>query len=172
MDSKWAEYRLEVRQMNELLQPRGRGQRTARAGEYYVAAELNRRGAYAVTFTGNMPDIDVMASNADRTRTVNIQVKAKRSKVWQTSTETGKVASKPTDEQSFWVFVDLSDKAGNPNYWVVPDWWIRNNIHEEHDGYLSKHGGVRPKNSNSTHHSITEKRIVSWRNRWDILGLW
>ncbi len=36
------------------------------AGEHLVAAELHRRGAYAVTFSGNMPDIDVLASNVDR----------------------------------------------------------------------------------------------------------
>ena len=46
-----------------------RNQQIGRAGEHYVAAELNRRGTYAVTFTGNMPKIDVMASNAERTRT-------------------------------------------------------------------------------------------------------
>lgn len=39
-----------------------RNQQTGRAGEHFVAAELNRRGAYAVTFAGNMPKIDVMAS--------------------------------------------------------------------------------------------------------------
>lgn len=33
-----------------------RNQQTARAGEYFVAPELNRRGANAVTFAGNMPD--------------------------------------------------------------------------------------------------------------------
>lgn len=38
-------------------------QQVARAGEHFVAAELHRRGAYAVTFAGNMPDIDILASD-------------------------------------------------------------------------------------------------------------
>ena len=40
-----------------------RNQQVARAGEYFVAAELNKRGAFAVTFAGNMPKIDLMACN-------------------------------------------------------------------------------------------------------------
>ncbi len=55
-----------------------RNQQGARAGEYFVVAELNKRGAHAVTFAGNMPTIDLMACNHDQSRTVDIQVKTKR----------------------------------------------------------------------------------------------
>ena len=55
----------------------GRNKQTGRAGEYFVAAELCRRGAYAVTFAGNMANIDILASNDEQTRTVNIQVSFK-----------------------------------------------------------------------------------------------
>ena len=41
-------------------------QQVARAGEHFVTAELNKRGAFAVTFAGNMPKIDLMACNQDR----------------------------------------------------------------------------------------------------------
>lgn len=33
-------------------------QQVARAGELYVAAEIHKRGGYAVTFASNMPGID------------------------------------------------------------------------------------------------------------------
>ena len=55
-----------------------RNQQVARAGEYFVVAELNKRGAHAVTFAGNMPKIDLMACNQGQNRTVYIQVKTKR----------------------------------------------------------------------------------------------
>ncbi len=55
-----------------------RNQQVGRAGEYFVVAELNKRGAYAVTFAGNMPKIDLMACNQDQSRTIHIQVKTKR----------------------------------------------------------------------------------------------
>jgi hypothetical protein len=50
--------------------PHPNPQQVARAAEHLVAAELHRRGAYAVTFAGNMPRIDIVASNLEQTRTV------------------------------------------------------------------------------------------------------
>ena len=41
---------------------------TGRAGEHYVAAELSRRGAYASPFSGNVPGIDVIATDRNRER--------------------------------------------------------------------------------------------------------
>lgn len=67
-----------------------RNQQTARAGEYFVAPELNRRGANAVTFAGNMLDSDILAISLDKTRTVGIQVKTRRKGDWQTSGEEGR----------------------------------------------------------------------------------
>jgi hypothetical protein len=34
-------------------------QQVAYAGEHFVAAEIHRRGGYAVTFSGNMKGIDL-----------------------------------------------------------------------------------------------------------------
>ena len=63
-----------------------RNQQIARAGEYFVAAELNKRGAFAVTFAGNMPRIDLIACNQDQSRTIHIQVKTKRGgRTWHSS---------------------------------------------------------------------------------------
>jgi hypothetical protein len=100
-----------------------------------VAAELHRRGAYAVTFAGNMPRIDILASNAEQTRTVMIQVKTKRSGTWQTSTRAGIPREAVPEELRFWVFVDLRKTPADPAvYYIVPEWWIQNNIYEAHSG--------------------------------------
>lgn len=45
------------------------------AGEYLVAAELSRRGYIASITLRNTRGIDILASNADATRSVGIQVK-------------------------------------------------------------------------------------------------
>ena len=103
-----------------------RNQQTARAGEHLVAAELKRRGVYAVTFAGNMPKIDILASDIKQSRTVTIQVKSKRAPTWQTSLNEAKLCRQPSDETSFWVFVDLSKPEQHPNYYIMPDWWVSN----------------------------------------------
>ena len=48
-----------------------------RAGEHYVAAELNRRGAYASPFSGNVPGIDIVSTDKQQTAMAYIQVKTK-----------------------------------------------------------------------------------------------
>lgn len=146
-----------------------RNQQAARAGEYYIAAEINRRGANAVTLTGNAPQIDVLAWDNTGKRRINIQVKTRRAGSWPTSIREGRVSEEPDDESTFWIFVDLS--GPRPGYFVVPDWWIRNDIASSHSEYLNKHGGVRPGNPDSLHHGIRLDRILGWRDRWDVLRI-
>ena len=53
------------------------------AGEYLVCAELARRGLIATSFTGNVPEFDLIV--ADETlRTIPIQVKTSRGNSWRT----------------------------------------------------------------------------------------
>jgi len=150
---------------------RGRAQQVARAGEFFVAAELSRRGAHAAVYVGNMPRTDLVASNVDQTRTVNVQVKTRRAGSWQASTKHGHPSKRKPNETHFWVLVDILDNKEVPEYYIMPEWWIRNNIDEAHKAYLAKHGGKRPRGSESTHHSISPKRIEQWKDRWEILGL-
>lgn len=152
-----------------------RSQQVGRAGEYFVVAELNKRGAFAVPFAGNMPKIDLMACDLEQRRTVHIQVKAKRHKgSWQSSivgSEPRSAPADPLDETNFWVFVSLGEVGESPRFWIVPDWWIRNDIYQAHQAYLERHGGVRPGNPGSKHHSIAENRLEEWEGRWEILGI-
>jgi hypothetical protein len=116
-----------------------------------------------------------MACNHDQSRTIHIQVKTKRGgRSWHSSI----IGSRPTPspdnplaETLFWVFVDLGEQDSPPQYWVVPEWWLRNDIYLAHKSYLDRHGGQRARNPNSTHHAIDEKRLTQWRNRWEILGI-
>lgn len=119
-----------------------------------------------------MPDIDILASDVERTRTVAIQVKTKTSGTWHTTIHRGRPRGEDPDETQFWVFVDLGrDQGVPPEFFVAPAWWIENSIHEEHKAYLARHGGRRAKNPDSTHHAITQKVVEPWRDRWDILGI-
>lgn len=147
-------------------------QQTGRAGEYFVVAELNKRGAFAVPFAGNMPKIDLIACNQDQSRTIHIQVKTKRGgKTWHGSI-TGSMPMLPNDhETNYWVYVDLGERDSAPRFWIVPDWWMRDNIFKAHQEYLNRHGGTRAKNPDSTHHAIEESRLAEWLGRWDILGI-
>lgn len=58
--------------------PRADGQLTALAGEFFVAAELLRRGLQCSITFGNAKAIDLFAHNRVTSRTLNVQVKALR----------------------------------------------------------------------------------------------
>jgi hypothetical protein len=149
--------------------PKLNNQQVAYAGENFVAAEIHRRGGYAVTFSGNMKGIDLLASDVEHKEIISIQVKTKTAGTWQTSTLHGKKQEQPEKVTKFWIFVDLG--KDDPVYYVVPGWWIENDIDKAHNEYLKAHGGKRAKSNDSTHHAIPAKRIEQWSGRWDILGI-
>jgi hypothetical protein len=150
-------------------------QQVARAGELFVAAEIHRRGGYAVTFAGNMPGIDMAASDLGNTRRISIQVKTKgpNSAGWQTSTKHGlskEQADSTVCEGRFWVFVDL--RPNYPEFYVMPELWIRRDIYDGHKKYLARHGGKRPGNNPESHHCrILPDRVSEWHNAWNVLGI-
>jgi hypothetical protein len=84
----------------------------------------------------------------------------------------GRKREEPTEEEThFWIFVELTKPPASPDFYVVPEWWIENDIHRANGDYLAKHGGQRAITKDSTHHAIKRSRIEEWRDRWDLLGL-
>jgi predicted Abi (CAAX) family protease len=145
-------------------------QQVARAGEHLVAAEIHRRGGYAVTFAGNMPEIDILANDADQSRTLAIQVKTKRVGSWQTSLREWTVRHPEVADKRFWILVDLSqDPDAQPEFFIVPESWMQEDIDRAHAEYLKRHGGQRARTPTSSHHSISKNRVEQWRGRWDLL---
>ena len=139
-------------------------------GKRKVEAELLKRGAGSVFYHRGRKSI-LKAANSDRSRTVELRIKTKRKGNWHTTSDEAKQAGNPqnwAEETTFWVFVDME---GDARYWIVPDLWLRNDIYEAHQQYLSKHGGRRPKNDKSNHHSIEESRVEEWQDKWEILGI-
>ena len=87
------------------------------AGEYFVAAELSRRGYVASLTLRNTRGIDVLASNSDATKTVGIQLKTNQSdrREWILNRK----AEAEDADNLFYVFVRLN-RTGPPAFHVVP----------------------------------------------------
>ena len=86
------------------------------SGEYFVAAELSRRGYVASLTLRNTRGIDVLASNADATKSVGIQVKTCQGTKpeWLLNVK----AENDSAENLFYVFVCLPEQ-GAPSFYVV-----------------------------------------------------
>lgn len=64
-----------------------RNKLAGQTGEFLVCAELGRRGLIATSFTGNVPEFDLIVAN-ETLKTVPIQVKTSRGHSWPTKAGT------------------------------------------------------------------------------------
>ncbi len=65
-------------------------------GEYLVCAELGKRGYITTSFTGNVPEFDLIVVNTEL-KTIPIQVKSSRSDSWLT-------------RANLWIEIEINDK--------------------------------------------------------------
>lgn len=102
-------------------------------------------------------------------RSVLVAVRARTTGTWQTNASLGVPAPADRPGDAFWILVDL---GASPNeFYVVPEWWMLDDIHTHHQRYLASHGGTRAHNPKSDHHAIAKGRVSEWRDRWNLLGL-
>ena len=146
-------------------------QEKARLARERVVRELRRRGAGQVTEvkTGNV--FQLQATDASGRREVTLRVKTKSSGDWQTTTRIGEPREEKQSERKFWILLDTGQRGVGPGFFVVPDWWMCNYVHEEFQAHLRSHGGQRPVNPASTHCAIHPGDVERWRDRWDQLGI-
>jgi len=127
------------------------------AGEYFVAAELSRRGYLASITLRNTKGVDILASNGNASRTVAIQVKTNK-------------GSTSFAENHFYVLVNLNEPGGAPEYFVVPSKVIADYVKTNHAGWLAvpgKQGQARRDSSLRKFSDPDEKYL----NQWELLGL-
>lgn len=101
--------------MNEKpTKKRADGQVTGLAGEFFVAAELLKRGIQTSVTFGNAKSIDLLAHNPDTGESFTVQVKALRKKNY--------FPLKPSAvfDKHIYVFVLLNRPGEQVQYFVVP----------------------------------------------------
>jgi len=118
------------------------------AGEYYVCAELCKRNVLALMTPKNNPLFDVMASNPDGKRNVQIQVKTMST----------------TNKQGWKLGVDMTKKRKNPKLFVVLV-----NMHDDkpNDYYIYKYDAFADRVS-----EIYDEYISAPDGHFKILHLW
>lgn len=131
--------------------------------EFYVAAELQRRGISAAVTYGNAKKADVVAFSASGERAVIIEVKSTSQQKWVIGSRAPASSPKP------WVLVYIpSDKTEAPSFYVVLQSELHNimaPLDEEYSRrYLEKHGeeyGDRPGVAN-----FTRSQAAPYKDAW------
>ncbi|MBU3668856.1 MAG: aspartate ammonia-lyase [Candidatus Taylorbacteria bacterium] len=138
------------------------------AGEYFVAAELSRRGYIASITLRNTDGVDVLCANKKTNKSVCIQVKTNRgsNRTWVMNQKSESYFA----ENLFYVFVNLNDNKKHPDYFIVPSKTASKHITESHSTWLrtpNKKGGAHVDNSMRKFTDPKEEFL----DRWDLLGL-
>ena len=140
---------------------------TGVAGEYFVAAELTRRGYVASLTLRNTRGIDILASNTDATKSVGIQVKTCQGTrpVWILNAK----AETDVAENLFYVFVCLPTQ-GEPAFYVVPRETVAHYARDTHRKWLATPGRKGQQHAPSDMRKFKDLDNA-YKDRWDLLGL-
>lgn len=135
------------------------------SGEYFVAAELERRGLICAVPMSNVRRFDLLAINPDTLKQFAIQVKTteKKSKNWQLSKKNEGYHS----ENFFYVFVSLN-YLEQPEFHIVPSEIVARRIKVSHEEWLAT-PGRNGQQHNDTDIRRFEDRDDEYLGRWDYL---
>ena len=154
----------------------GRGnQLTKQVGEYLVAAELARLGLIAATFSGSVPDYDIIPTDSVF-RSVPIQVKTITGTSWQFDIKRfadvrldgrRQIVGQPVQVSSDIVCVMVAlGGYGRDRFYVLPLATLQKLLIDHHQQYLTRFAGVRPKKFDSFHTAIKENDLAAFRDGW------
>ena len=142
---------------------------TGVAGEYFVAGELSRRGYVASITLRNTRSIDILASNADASKSASIQVKTNRGsrKGWLLN----KKAEDYFADNLFYVFVNLND-GQPPDFYVVPSKIVAATVKEGFARWLATPGRNGRRHKDNPMRMFHDREAEGdFRNKWELLGL-
>lgn len=138
------------------------------AGEYFVAAELSRRGYIASITLRNTRAFDILVTNAHATRSVGIQVKTNQNskKDWVLTEKAECLES----EQLFYVFVNLNGLDMLPTYHVVPSKVVADHCKTGHANWLQTPGKLGQQRRDNSMRKYDDRHDV-YLSAWHLLSL-
>ena len=135
------------------------------SGEYFVAAELERRGFSVAVPMSNVELFDLLIFHRETKKQFAIQVKTTHSnkKEWIMSKKNEFISS----ENIFYIFVSMNG-LNSPEYHIVPSGIVSNTIKETHLRWLNTPGRNGAKHNDSPMRKF-EDYNDNFLNKWDLL---
>jgi len=135
----------------------GEGALIGNAGEYYVVAELLKRGIFEALAPRNAPSFDILATRDNRTVKIRVKTKSQEYPIWQYSgKKDGSIFCDLSKEGDFTVLVDLAMETINLKFYVVPTCRINEWLKKDFEEWVST-----PGKNNRPHDPENKKRNLS-----------
>ena len=139
------------------------------AGEYYVAAELHRRGIHATLTYGNAKSADILAFSLDGERFVRVEVKTSRVDKGSVLIWSGTMERFSLAKNQFWVLCvlpRLGDDKSFPEFYVFTAEEMRGEIQNRLDSYSAKRSGTGDPTKWMWSFNVTDLRASTAKNDW------
>ena len=138
------------------------------AGEYFVAAELSRRGWIASISLRNTRGIDILVTNKQASRSITIQCKTsqKKDKKWILNEKSETFFS----DDHFYVFVGLGDYSERPNFHIVPSKDVADQVRQSRRLWLNTPGRAGRQHADNSMRNFSDYDDL-YLERWELLGL-
>ena len=135
----------------------GEGALIGNAGEYYVMAELLKRGIVAALAPRNAPSFDILATRGARTEKIRVKTKSQEYPIWQYSVKKdGSIFRDLSKHGDFTVLVDLAMVTKDLKFYIVPTYQINEWLKKDFKEWVRTLG-----KNNRPHDPANKKRNLS-----------
>lgn len=139
------------------------------SGEYYVAAELERRGFIVAVPMSDTPYFDILAvqeSNHNNQISIQVKTNSKGKPDWLLSEKNERIIG----DKIFYVFVCIDKEMNPPKFYIVPSNVVAEYITRTHREWLARPArNGQPHAQNSKNRHFNPRDVEIYRNNWDIL---
>lgn len=157
---------------------------TGQIGEYLVCAELGKRGYIATSFTGNVPEFDLIITN-EKLETIPIQVKTTRGDNWPTRADLWiNITIDEGNEQQIdsgnvniehpeliYICVALADlpSNGKDRFFILTKRELQDICTRNYREWISKFNWKRPRNFKSLDNRYYITDLLKYENNWGLI---
>lgn len=153
----------------------GEGTLIGNAGEYYVAAELLKRGVVAALAPRNAPSFDILATKTGKTIRIRVKTKSGEYTDWQwVVKKDGTIFRDLSSEGDFTVLVNLTRETKDLEFYVVPTTVLNDWLERDFNEWVQAPGkNGRPRNPNNKKRHLNcpkfKDQLRTYLHNWDIL---
>ena len=146
------------------------------AGEYFVVAELLKRGVIAALAPRNAPAFDILATNQEKTVRIRVKTKTEAYDVWQWSVKKdGSIFRHLQSGDDFTVLVNLTNETKDMKYFILPTSVVNDWLVADFKKWLSAPGkNGRPHASDNPKRNLeftkSADKLEPYRNKWVYCG--
>jgi hypothetical protein len=135
----------------------GEGSLIGNAGEYYVVAELLKRGIIAALAPRNAPSFDILATKGNRTVRIRVKTKSQEYSIWQYSVKKdSSIFRDLSKDGDVTVLVDLAMATEDLKFYIVPTYQINKWLKKDFKEWVKT-----PGKNNRPHDRTNKKRNLS-----------